>query len=158
MGKLLDESGINHVLYCTKFHIMQSHSELTDNEFEIQFQSAAFPPSLFTHEAHLRLAWIHIKKYGCETAIENITKQLMNFVEAIGASGKYNHTLTIAAVKAVNHFINKSGSSSFADFIQEFPRLNSNFKDLMAFHYSVDIYNSETARQQFVEPDLVPFS
>jgi hypothetical protein len=137
---------------------MQSHFELTDHEFEIQFQSASFPPALFTHEAHIRLAWVHIKKYGCEKAIENITGQLMDYVKTIGATGKYNHTLTIGAVKAVNHFINKSASSNFAGFIKEFPRLLSNFKDLMAYHYSGDIYNSETAKQQFVEPDLLPFS
>lgn len=137
---------------------MQSHFELTDNEFEIQFQSATLPPALFTHEAHVRLAWIHIKKYGCQKAIENITGQLMDYVEAIGETGIYNHTLTIAAVKAINHFINRSASNNFIDFIQEFPRLNTNFKDLMAAHYSVDIYHSETAKQQFLEPDLLPFT
>jgi hypothetical protein len=137
---------------------MQSHLQLTDNEFETQFLSCVFSPALFTHEAHIRLAWIHINKYGCQIAIENITTQLLNYVNVLGANSKYNHTLTIAAVKAVNHFINKSTSSSFAGFINEFPRLNTNFKDLIAFHYSLDIYNLEKGRLQFVEPDLVPFS
>lgn len=137
---------------------MKSHLELTDDEFEIQFQSAAFPPALFTHEAHVRIAWIHIKKYGCEKAIDNITGQLLDYVEAIGETGIYNHTLTVAAVKAINHFINKAASSDFAGFLEEFPRLITHFKELMAFHYSVDIFNSEIAKQQFIEPDLVPFS
>lgn len=137
---------------------MQSHFDISDHAFEMQFQSGSFPPALFTHEAHIRLAWIHIKKYGCQKAIENISSQLMNYVTIIGATGKYNQTLTVAAVKAVSHFINKSVSSNFADFIQEFPKLNTNFKDLLATHYSVDIYHSETARRQFLEPDLLPFS
>ena len=137
---------------------MQSHFDISDHAFEMQFQSGSFPPALFTHEAHIRLAWIHIKKYGCQKAIENISSQLLNYVKIIGATGKYNQTLTVAAVKAVSHFINKSVSSNFADFIQEFLRLNTNFKDLLAAHYSVDIYHSETARLQFLEPDLLPFS
>ena len=137
---------------------MENHFEISDRQFESQFETGEFLPSLFSHEAHLRLAWIHIKKYGCENAVANITKQLFYFVKKIGAVDKYNKTLTIAAVKAVNHFINKSNSNSFSDFINEFPRLKTNFKELMAFHYKIDIYNSELAKQQFLEPDLLPFS
>lgn len=137
---------------------MESHYELNDEQFEILFQSANLPPALFTHEAHLRLAWVHIQKYGCTAAIENITSQIRAYADAIGAAGKYNHTLTIAAVKAVDHFMRKSQSNSFADFIQEFPRLNTNFSDLLAAHYSAAIFQSAKARQAFVEPDLLPFS
>lgn len=136
---------------------MQSHLELSDDNFELDFYLCRFPAVLFSHEAHVRLAWIHIKKYGCDIAVENITKQLFHFVQAIGATDKYNQTLTCAAVKAVNHFINKSTSTNFPGFIIEFPRLKANFKELMAYHYTIDIYNSALAKQQYLEPDLAPF-
>jgi replication-associated recombination protein RarA len=136
---------------------MESHLALSDDNFETEFYLCKFPASLFTHEAHLRLAWIHVKKYGCDIAVENITKQLFHFVESIEVTDKYNQTLTCAAIKAVNHFINKSASTNFPDFINEFPRLKTNFKELMAFHYKIDIYNSALAKQQYLEPDLVPF-
>jgi hypothetical protein len=136
---------------------MEKHFDLTDLEFEKQFENCTLNPEIFSHEAHLRLAWIHITKYGEKTAIQNICSQLITFVEFVGAKGKYNQTLTIAAIKAVYHFIKKSNSETFQDFISEFPRLKYNFKDLMTVHYKIDIFNSEKAKKEFLEPDLVPF-
>ncbi len=137
---------------------MESHYELSDDQFEIQFQSARLPPALFSHEAHVRLAWIHINKYGSEVAVENITGQLMSYVKTIGATDKYNMTLTVAAVKAVHHFMQKSASNNFPDFIAEFPRLKTNFRELMAHHYKMDIYHSPVAKREYVEPDLLSFN
>lgn len=136
---------------------MEKHLELTDLEFEVNFKNCTLNPDIFSHEAHLRLAWIHITKYSEETAIRNICSQLISFVKFVGATGKYNQTLTIAAIKAVSHFVKKSKSKTFQDFIIEFPRLKNNFKDLMNCHYSVDIFNSPKAKKEFVEPDLMPF-
>jgi len=136
---------------------MEQHFKMTDSEFERQFETCELNPALFTHEAHLRLAWIHITQYGSATAIQNVTRQLIQFVEFVGAKGKYNHTLTIAAILAVNHFIKKSSSDNFQDFIAEFPRLKSNFKDLMNSHYKTDIFNSPLAKQEFIEPELLSF-
>ena len=137
---------------------MDSHLELSDECFEEQFQNCTLDPALFNHEAHLRLAWIHVRKYGAEKAIENITSQLFSFVVSVGAMQKYNKTITIAAIRAVNHFINKSDADNFADFIQDCPRLKYNFKELMSYHYRVDIFKSELAKSQYLEPDLLPFT
>ena len=137
---------------------MDSHFELSDELFEAQFQNCTLNPALFNHEAHLRLAWIHVTKCGVEGAIENITSQLFSFVVSQGEINKYNKTLTVAAVRAVNHFVDKSGTDNFYDFIQQFPKLKSNFKELMRTHYKVDIFNAEIAKQNYLEPDLLPFS
>jgi len=136
---------------------MENHFDLSDSDFEKKFISCGLNPSDFTHEAHLRLAWININKYGIKQAEINIQNQLQIFVEFVGAKDKYNMTLTLAAIKAVYHFILKSNSDNFKDFITEFPRLKYNFKELMDCHYGFDIYNSEKAKTQFLEADLVPF-
>jgi len=137
---------------------MKSHFEMDDREFEKQFANCELNPELFTHEAHLRLAWIHVKNYGTENAIENICNQLRNFTKHVGAADKYNATVTTAAIRAVNHFINKSQSNSFFDFINEFPRLKFNFKEIIAAHYKTDIFKSEEAKGTYVEPELLPFT
>lgn len=136
---------------------MEPHFEVSDAVFEQQFKNCELNPALFSHEAHLRLAWIHIKKYGVEKAIENVCEQLLNFVDYVGARDKYNKTLTIAAVRAVHHFMKKKEIDNFYDFIQAYPRLKTNFKELMGFHYKTDIFNSENAKRMYLEPDLVPF-
>lgn len=137
---------------------MEKHFELSDHEFEEQFRECILSPSDFTHKAHLRLAWIHIEKYGLDQAKENITTQLLAFVKHAGAIEKYHKTLTIVAVEGVNHFQKKSSSDNFSDFIVEFPQLMTDFKALMSSHYSFDIFGSAKAKSEYLEPDLIPFS
>ncbi|PKV50290.1 N-formylglutamate deformylase [Aquimarina sp. MAR_2010_214] len=136
---------------------MEKHFELTDEVFENQFTQCTLNPEIFSHEAHLRLAWIHISNHGIEKAEKKIQTQLQSFVEFVGAKDKYNKTLTIVATKAVNHFMNQSKSDSFKDFIVEFPQLKTNFKQLIGSHYSFDIFNSEKAKTEFLEPDVLAF-
>lgn len=131
--------------------------ELTDIEFERQFEKGNLEPAFFNHEAHIRLAWIHITRYGIDEAMKKIPSQLLNYVTQHGFPHKYNHTLTIAATKVVYHFILRTHSQNFKSFIQEFPGLKTNFQTLMGSHYSEGIYLSEEAKKSYVEPDLLPF-
>lgn len=135
----------------------QSHFNLTDIEFERLFATCALDPSVFNHEAHLRLAYIHIKKYGEEMAIDHICSQLVAYVNHLGVADKYNTTLTIAAIKAVHHFMKKTAANDFKGLLIEFPRLKNDFKGLMAAHYGFDIYTSKKAKSTFLVPDLIPF-
>lgn len=113
---------------------MERHAELTDDQFEEQFSNLSLDPAVFSHEAHLRLAWIHISKYGIDKAIENI-----------------------ASIRAVYHFMLKSDAKHFYHFIAENQRLKFNFKELLGHHYTTDIFTLERARHEYVEPELLPF-
>ena len=136
---------------------MENHYSLTDYDVEQQFAAATLDPSILTHEAHLRLAWIHLNNYGLKKALENLTAQLKNYTRAVGAAAKYNETVTIAAVYAVNHFMIRSNHTDFAIFIAENSMLKTNFKDLINTHYRTDIFKSEHAKSCFLEPELLPF-
>jgi hypothetical protein len=136
---------------------MENHYALTNVQFEHQFANAVLDPNVFTHEAHLRLAWIHLEQYGLEHAIENITLQLKNYTRVVGAADKYNETVTIAAVYAVQHFRIRSACKDFEGFIEENSQLKTNFKGLLATHYQTDIFRSAEARVSFLEPELLPF-
>lgn len=83
--------------------------------------------------------------------------QLLNFVTRHGVQDKYNKTLTVAATKAVYHFMLKSKSDNFKSFIAEFPQLKSHLKELIDSHYSNNIYSSEKAKTSYVEPDKSSF-
>lgn len=136
---------------------MEKHFELTDQVFLDQFTDCTLSPADFTHVGHLRLVWINIKKSGTEVAINDIQKQIKRFVVAAGATDKYHTTLTVAAVKTVDHFMAKSNSDTFEDFIIEFPRLATDFKGLLDHHYSSDVLSSDQAKHQYLEPDLLSF-
>ncbi len=134
-----------------------SHYQFDDITFESKFEKGNLPPSLFTHEAHLRLAYIYLRKYGVKKAAKKISHEIEQFDRLHGRGDKFNKTITVAAIKVVYHFIGKSKSKDFKSFIQEFPRLKAAFKELLHTHYSPDIFTSKTAKVKFVEPDLLPF-
>jgi len=136
---------------------MQNHLQLSDTEFETAFSDCTLDPKLFSHEAHLRLAWIHITKYGIDTAVNNVKNQIKNYVASLGAEDKYNETMTIAGVRVVYHFVLHSKVSNFPDFINEHQQLKGNFKGLLLSHYKTNIFESETAKKTFIEPELIPF-
>jgi len=136
----------------------EKHHLLTNDEFEEKFSNCDMPAVLFTHEAHLRLAYIHITKYGINKAIDNLSTQIANCDDKYGDGTKFNKTLTVASVKVMHHFINKAKATNFNALIIEFPHLRRNFLDLLKAHYKVDIFNSEKAKQEYLEPDLLAFS
>ncbi|MCK8522212.1 hypothetical protein M0D21_11565 [Aquimarina sp. D1M17] len=135
---------------------IQHHFELSDSDFEAQFANCTLDAKLFTHEAHIRLAWILIQKHGIRLAEEKIQEQIKDFVKSVGALDKYNTTLTIAAIRIVNCFMQKSNSESFKDFIVDFPKLKTDFKSLIKSHYSIDVFTSDKAKKEFLAPDLLP--
>ncbi len=134
------------------------HKKFSDAEFKQHFEQAGLAPELFNHEAHLRLAYIHIKEYGVEKAIENICRQIAAFDQKFGDGTKFNVTITHAAVRAVHHFMQKRKPKSFADLIENCPRLKTNFKDLIFSHYSWNIFQDELARKEYLAPDLIAWS
>lgn len=138
---------------------MEKHFRLSvlDSEFEKKFVNCELDPKDFSHQAHIQLARVYIIKYGIFLAEKNIQTGLRKFVAFVGRTDKYNQTLPVAAIKAVCHFMKKPKSNNFQDFITEFPRLKYNFKELMAFHYGFDIYNSKKAWVTYLEPYLIPF-
>lgn len=156
---------IQQIIYylecCSIFDInlfpMSTHYTLTDHEFEQQFSDGSMDPTLFSHEAHLRLAWIHIRKYGLKQAEHNLSVHIKAFATLNGDAQKYNETVTIAAVNAVHHFLKASKPSSFQDFMLETPQLKEDFVALLNSHYSIDIFTSPEAKRRYFAPDLVPF-
>lgn len=135
----------------------KDHWSLSDGEFESQFERYTLKPAMFSHEAHIRLAYIHIEKYGLEQAEINMCTQIQGFANSLGGGDKFNKTVTVAAVKTVNHFMEKASSTNFKDFINEFPRLITKFKDLLEQHYGYNIFSDEKAKKDYIEPDLLPF-
>lgn len=135
----------------------KDHSSLSDQEFETQFETHKLKPSMFSHEAHIRLAYIHINKYGVERAEINMCKQIEGYALSLGATDKFNKTVTIAAVKTMNHFMQKSQTDNFFDLIAEFPQLNNDFRGLLSQHYGFNVFADKRAKKEFVEPDLLPF-
>ena len=136
---------------------MPDHYILKDAEFLEALENGDLAPGLFSHEAHLRWGWLLLEEHGPEDAAAIACTQLENYTLKLGIPQKFNKTVTVAAIKAIHHFRKKSQKSDFKDFMIRFPRLKSSFRELMGFHYSLDIFNDSKARKEYLEPDLFPF-
>ena len=110
---------------------MQYHWILTDRQLEINFEHGLLHPRFFTHETHLRLAWIHIRKYGVAQAMLNLCDQISRFDQVSGTGMKYSPSLTITAVKLIGMEMEKFNCSDFKEFISRSPELMYNFKALI---------------------------
>ncbi len=126
-----------------------------DRNFRLAFEACTVAPSQFNHEAHVRLAYIYLTESDADVAVQKMRDALLKFLEhnSIPRS-KFHETLTRAWVLAVRHFMNRSTSTSAADFIAKNPELLDT--KIMLTHYSASVLFSPDARASFVEPDLDP--
>ncbi len=137
---------------------MKTQSDpLDDNEFVAAVYECTLDPSLFTHQAHVRLAFLHLKSNDLEIASELTCSAIQNFDQYVGDGKKYHHTLTMASVRVVDHFMKKCPDCDFETLVSKHPRLLSNFRDLIDQHYSKSIWNNPTAKEFFAQPDLQAF-
>lgn len=137
---------------------MEAHFKLSDEQFATQFANGTLPGAWFTHTAHLRLAWVYINQYGLRQAMQKVGAEIKSFATLNGDPEKYHHTLTLAAVQVIYHFMHKDdATTSFHQLIDRFPGLNSSFKSLIMSHYSPNVIFTDQAKSQYVPPDLLAF-
>ncbi len=130
-GYIDDGSIWTDVAWHREIDSCSTHYELSDDEFQLAFEQCTLHASLFTHEAHIRLAWIHIKRQGLPDALSTITSQLAAFTKANGVASKYNEPLTLAAIHIIADLMKTTNAGSFRDFMAENPRLAVDFKEML---------------------------
>lgn len=133
---------------------MRLHSpnvELTDEEFLRRYEAHTLAD--FSHEDHLRMAFLYARRGGAGAAVAG-ARRIRGLAQAAGAPQKYHETLTVAWARVVWHHTVASETSGFAEFVQAHPQLLR--RDLLAAHYSHEVLFSAAARAGFVEPDLAP--
>jgi hypothetical protein len=135
---------------------MISHASLPDDVFIAYFEKCELDPRCFTHEAHLRLAYLYLQKFGTKGAIEKLCRGITRFDLVFGSGDKFHMTITLASVAVLNHFIRKSDSEDFCALMEEYPQLKTEFRRLLNTHYSQALLNSPQSRNDFRLPDRLP--
>ncbi|XP_062585658.1 uncharacterized protein LOC134247293 isoform X3 [Saccostrea cucullata] len=146
----INESEDNPLLY-----YIRSFRSVGDEIFIQAFEDATLPYEDWTHEAHLRMAWNYITEYGKEAATPHIRQGIQHFNEQNKEKVKfgYHETITMFYIAEVAHAIKQSpGVNSFEEFVERNPYLFD--KTVIAQYYSHKHLYSDTARHQFVQPDL----
>jgi len=116
--------------------MMINHYAFTDEELVRNLEDGTFPPALFTHEAHLRLAYVLLSELDLNTAINRVCIILKRYVAAVGAGDKYDELLTIAAIRIVYRLMRKEPAATFSEFLGQNPELRTNFRSLIEGYYN----------------------
>ena len=129
--------------------------EMTDEEFLRAFEDTTLPDDAFPHRAHIRMAWLYLRRDGPEAAAGPITEGIRRFATAKGAPGMYHHTMTLVWLRLVAAALRRTPDvASFDAFWAAHPDLAE--KRQPQRFYSEGALWSPAARTGWVEPDLRP--
>jgi hypothetical protein len=132
---------------------------LTDAELWERFHAAALPAPEWTHRAHLRIAWMYIRRHSLDEAhvlmrVGIIRLNAFHGLVETPARG-YHETMTrvwlLFVAAAARATPDVETSLSFLD-----AHSHHLTKEAPLRHYSRERLLSVEARAKFVEPDILP--
>lgn len=131
---------------------------LGDEELGAAFAAGTLPAATWTHRAHLRVAWMFLRRYSLDEGHVLLRVGIIRLNAAHGlvetpARG-YHDTLTrlwLSLVAAAMRTTDAPTSDAFIDACA-----GALGKDAALRHYSQERLTSVRARAIFVEPDVLP--
>lgn len=145
---------------------------MTDDEFLSRFEACTIERSQWTHQAHIRMAWLYLSRFPFSVALQRVRNGIWRLNSTVKdkpapiqrrrgllacwrserPKSLYHETITVAYVRLI-----ASRRREEEDF-SRFRERNSDLFDptLSALHrlYSRERIDSPEARRAFVEPDL----
>ena len=134
-------------------------NEADDDAFLAAFESCAIPKAEWTHQAHVRMAWLYLRRLGLEEAILKIRSGIQKYNAAVGgAPNGYHETVTQVYTRLVYDCLSRRGGreKSWGEFVSGFPELFDRQNPPSLKYYRKETLSSDEARARFVEPDLQP--
>ncbi len=126
---------------------------MDDQTFLHAFEGQHLPQ--FTHQDHLRMAWLYLRGHGWENGLAKVRSGLITFANAHGVPQKYHETITCFWAWAVYQALQLAPEiETFDLFIERYAHLLQG--NLMTEHYSADLLRDPKARQSWVAPDVMP--
>ncbi len=126
---------------------------MNDQEFLHAFETAAL--DAFPHRSHIRMAWLYLRRDGLEQGSRHIVEGIQKFAAALGASTKYHETITQFWALVVYAALQETpAEDDFERFVAVHPHLLNS--KLISDYYTPERLKSDTARYNWLEPDLKP--
>lgn len=127
---------------------------MSDDEFLAAFEAAAFTRPEWTHEAHVRMAWLYLTRLPFADALEKVRRGIQKLNGKIGSPDGYHETITVAFVRIIAD--RAAGGERYEAFRDRNPDLLDRTLPALLRHYTKDRLDSSEARATFVEPDREP--
>ena len=131
---------------------------LTDSEFRLQFENCTLPPEGFDHRGHLRIAWIYLKQFPLEQAIEQLCNGISTYATSLGAKDKFHWTITEFTARLMIERLEERTAADFEQFIADNNDIAQDLLGLIANYYSEARLNGDKAKTQYVLPDRRPLT
>jgi hypothetical protein len=132
---------------------------MDDQAFLNAFEASRISRADWTHRAHVKVAYLYLRQFPLELAIEKVRVGIKALNAANGVldtpTGGYHETMTLGWVHIVHAMLSEYGPAASADeFIDSQPQLTQ--KKILRLFYSKERFMSAEAKLNFVEPDLAP--
>jgi hypothetical protein len=128
---------------------------LTDDEFLTQFEECTLPRAHWTHENHLRMAYLYLRRApNAEAVLPFVRERIQAYNHANGAYKGYHETITVAYLRIVADRLRRGSYPSFASFRTDNAGIFQS--TYLLRHYSEAALFAEEARRVFVLPDREP--
>ncbi len=134
----------------------------SDDDLISAFESCALPFEEWTHRAHVRVAFIALRRWGWERGVDFLRAGIQRYNAANdvpeGPKSGYNETTTVAFARLI-HAVMTAYEPAFPapdseTFCETHPQLMH--KHVLRFFYSPERRLHPDAKTTFVEPDLAP--
>ena len=110
---------------------------MTDDEFLKSFEECSIPKALWTHEAHVRMAWLYLRRQPLEEVIPIVRQAIQRYNTSLGNTEGYHETITLAFLVLIDDRIDRaSNDETFASFSQGHPSLLDRKMSALLEHYS----------------------
>ncbi|MEO7216275.1 hypothetical protein [Mucilaginibacter sp.] len=132
-----------------------SHADLSNEQFLHQIETVTINPELFTHEAHIRMAWLYLSGSDEDAALQQISAAIKGIDAKYAGGMKYQHTITMVFANSITTLMKCKTYESWQEFVAANAGL-SIFKKFLSDYYSDEVLYSDKAKTQFVAPDKKP--
>ncbi len=132
---------------------------MTDDEFLDAFEAASLTRAGWTHEAHVRMAWLYCRREPTlEAALARMRSGIPCLNAALGtAPHLYHDTVTCAFGTAVHRRATQAGApETWTTFRNTHPELFDKAQPLLHRHYDPATLATDAARTGYVPPDREP--
>jgi hypothetical protein len=124
---------------------------MTDEGFLTALERCELPAEDFTHAAHVRAGYLHLRAGGFDAALGRMRSAIQRYAAHLGKPGKYHETITIAYLALIQERLSEGGDAGdWASFQERNPDLFE--RDLLLRHYSRSELESDLARRTFILP------
>src|SRR5437660_457543 len=113
---------------------------MTDDEFLAAFEAAAIPRTDWTHEAHVRMAWLYLTRLPVAAARERVRAGIRGLNAVIGSPDGYHDTITVAFVRVIADRL--MPGEAYPAFRDRNPDLLDRTLAALSRHYSPEVLYS----------------